>query len=135
MKSIIESIRKDANPIFFGVCVIAVAIMSMVTGQLFMGLLLIITITAVAIMLSFVRSRASEPGSDDETLIILAGVIVALLSMAIAPWVAWAVAFMFLFLFQKSFTRIEKRLDAIDNGSFRRNARRRGRHGPGGRYR
>jgi len=135
MKSIIEKIRKDTVPILFGICVIAIAIMGIVTGQMFMGLLLVIAITVVAIMIYFVRSRASEPGTDDDTLIILAGVVVALLSMAIAPWVAWAVVFMFLFLFHKSFTRIEKRLDAIDNGSFRRNARRRGRNGPGGRYR
>jgi hypothetical protein len=135
MISIIEKIQRDTFPILFGICVIVLAIMAIVTGQMFMGLLLVIAITVVAIMIYLVRSRASEPGSDDETLIILAGVIVALLSMAIAPWVAWAIAFMFLFLCQKSFTRIEKRLDAIDTGSFRRNARRRGRHGPGGRYR
>jgi hypothetical protein len=135
MKSIIENFRKDTYPILFGILVIAIGTISILTVQLLAGLVLLIIIAVIAIVIYGIRSRNAELATDDDIVIILSGVIVAFLAMAIAPWFAWATAFMFLFLFQKSFTRIERRLDSIEPQCLRRNLRRRSRKGTGGYYR
>jgi uncharacterized membrane protein len=132
--TILENIHKNVYLILLGIIVLLIGIFGMVTSQWLFGVVLIALIAAITFVIYGVRLRASDLDPRDEAVTILSGVVVAFLATAIAPWLAWAVVFMFLFLFQKSLARIEKRLESIESGSTRRYSRSRSRNGVGARH-
>lgn len=135
METIIEKNHKNVYLILLGILFLIIGIIGFVTSQWLFGVALIALIAAITFVIYSVRLRTSDLDPRDEVVTILSGVIVAFIATAIAPWLAWAVAFMFLFLFQKSLSRIEKRLESLENSSTRRYFRGRTRSKAGTRYR
>lgn len=131
MATLRETIHTNMYLVLLGILVLLIGIIGLVTSQWLFGVALIALIASITFAIYGVRLRASDLNPRDEVVTLLSGVVVAFIATAIAPWLAWAVAFMFLFLFQRSLSRIEKRLESIENGSTRRYSKRRSRSGTG----
>jgi hypothetical protein len=96
--------------------IIAIALVGAVTMQLLAAAVAIVLIVAGALLISFLHGRIGVreelPGEGEA---IVAAVLFALVGMAVSQWLLWAVALAVLFMIQQSVSRIEKRLDMLEN--------------------
>lgn len=126
---------KKKYPVLLGLIVFAIAIYTVLTFQWLLGFVMLVITATFAAAFWYVNTTRLETEEQNEWVIITAGVIVAAMATAAAPWLAWAVAFVVLFLLLHVLVRIERRLSMLEYRSTRRVLRRRTRGGAGPRHR
>nr|WP_320161692.1 hypothetical protein [uncultured Methanoregula sp.] len=131
------TIRKYGRPVLFGLIILAIGMLGILTGQWAIGLVLIIITAVFFLAFNYLDTHGPETmtGNQNAWVMLAAGVIVGATATALATWVAWAVAFSVLFLILYVLTRIEQRLGMLEYRSTRRILRRRTRGGAGPRHR
>ncbi|HEX3002547.1 MAG TPA: hypothetical protein VHN82_09350 [Methanoregula sp.] len=135
MENISENMVKKKYPLLLGLVIFAIVIYTILTFQWLLGLILLVITATFVIAFWYVDTTRLETEEQNEWVIIASAVIVAAMATAAAPWLAWAVAFVILFLLLHVLVRIERRLSMLEYRSTRRILRRRIRGGAGPRHR
>jgi len=130
-----DNMPKKKYLLLLGLIIFAIAVFTVVTFQWFLGLVMVVIVATFAVAFWYVNTTRLETEEQNEWVIITAGVIVAAMATAISPWLAWAVAFVVLFLILHVLVRIERRLSVLEYRHTRRMLWRRMRGGGGPRER
>jgi len=93
-----------------------IAVIGVITMQLLAAAVVIGLIVAGALLVKFLSGRMNvQEGLPGEGEAVVAGIIFAIVGMAVSPWLLWAVALAVLFMILQAVLRIENRLNALEN--------------------
>jgi heme A synthase len=93
-----------------------IAVIGVITLQLLAAAVTIVLIVAGALLVKFLKRHMDVqkelPGEGEA---VVAGILFAIVGMAVSQWLLWAVALAVLFMILQAVLRIESRLNALEN--------------------